>query len=239
MRTADSMLQVLLIEDDPLGQIKLQIMLEEMGYFSALATSLDETVHYLSRKTPDLIVADVKLTDGSTIDFFEEMPPQCPVIFITAVPDRAWIDQTLAIPFAAFYVKPVHSLTLMAAIKRVRNDYLNHLSNHQNPKMLEIDVHYGYKIEVSLAEIFWIKVEGNYVSIHLKNRKYVQRSSLRKLKPELNEYFVQIHHAFIVNLDHITRVNLNENLVYIDGQSFNIGRTFRKKFIDSIYKRQV
>ena len=230
------MLKILIIEDDAIFQAKLQLMVEDLGYVPLVAFGIVEIPHLLATQSPDVILSDVKLPDGSAIDYFLQNPPQCPIIFITAVPDATWIEEVLSIRWAAFYVKPVHSLTLLAAIESVHRSYLNDPIHPKNQKSLPIPVRYGQTTEVFFSDIRWVEVEGNYITLFSKDRKYVQRLSFRKLIPLLDARFIQIHHSIIVNKDYLTRINLNENTVYIHDKAFGIGRTFRKKFIELVYQ---
>lgn len=70
-------------------------------------------------------------------------------------------------------------------------------------------------IEVSPREIYYIEASGNYVEIYYGNKDKMQqkllRATIKQIEEQLHEYpeLVRCHRAFIVNSNHITRVNGN------------------------------
>ncbi|SOH94745.1 Response regulator receiver domain-containing protein [Monaibacterium marinum] len=86
--------RVLIIEDEPLIAMDLSHIVQELGHdVIAVARTRDEAVTAVTDLTPDLILADVRLADGSSgIDAVEDIlgagSEQMPVIFITAYPHR-------------------------------------------------------------------------------------------------------------------------------------------------------
>jgi CheY-like chemotaxis protein/DNA-directed RNA polymerase specialized sigma24 family protein len=84
--------RVLIIEDEPIISLDLQSIVREMGHtVSAIATTRDEAVSAARRTEPGLVLADIKLADGSSgIDAVRQIlsEVQVPIVFITAYPER-------------------------------------------------------------------------------------------------------------------------------------------------------
>lgn len=84
--------KVLIIEDEPIISLDLQSIVREMGHtVSAIATTRDEAVRAARRTEPGLVLADIKLADGSSgIDAVRQIlsEVQVPIVFITAYPER-------------------------------------------------------------------------------------------------------------------------------------------------------
>lgn len=83
---------VLIIEDEPIISLDLQSIVREMGHHvAAIATTRDEAVSAARRNEPGLVLADIKLADGSSgIDAVRQIlsEVQVPIVFITAYPER-------------------------------------------------------------------------------------------------------------------------------------------------------
>lgn len=83
---------VLIIEDEPIISLDLQSIVREMGHtVAAIATTRDEAVSAARRTEPGLVLADIKLADGSSgIDAVRQIlnELQVPIVFITAYPER-------------------------------------------------------------------------------------------------------------------------------------------------------
>jgi CheY-like chemotaxis protein len=82
----------LIIEDEPIISLDLQSIVKEMGHkVAAIATTRDEAVRAARRTEPGLVLADIKLADGSSgIDAVRQIlsEVQVPIVFITAYPER-------------------------------------------------------------------------------------------------------------------------------------------------------
>jgi CheY-like chemotaxis protein/DNA-directed RNA polymerase specialized sigma24 family protein len=84
--------KVLIIEDEPIISLDLQSIIREMGHsVAAIATTRDEAVRAARKTEPGLVLADIKLADGSSgIDAVRQIlsEVQVPIVFITAYPER-------------------------------------------------------------------------------------------------------------------------------------------------------
>jgi len=84
--------RVLIIEDEPIISLDLQTIVKEMGHSVAgIATTRDEAVRAARKTEPGLVLADIKLADGSSgIDAVRQIlsEVQVPIVFITAYPER-------------------------------------------------------------------------------------------------------------------------------------------------------
>lgn len=228
------MFKILIIEDDIVWQIKLQVILEEFGFSILLATCLAEAKQLLATETPQLILSDVRLPDGSALEYFRNHPIDLPIVFVTEFADRQYVEQALVIPFSSFYIKPFHPLTLVAGVQAAYAAFKNTKTEDLPVRALSVPIRYGKKADIPFSKICWIEVEGNYSTIQTTDRKYLQKLSFSKLLPELDERFIQIHKSVIVNRDFINRVNLMNDTVLLRECIFQIGRSFRKGLIDSI-----
>lgn len=84
--------KVLIIEDEPIISLDLQSIVREMGHtVAAIATTRDEAVRAARQTEPGLVLADIKLADGSSgIDAVRQIlsEVEVPIVFITAYPER-------------------------------------------------------------------------------------------------------------------------------------------------------
>jgi len=113
-------MKVLIIEDEPIISLDLQSIVREMGHeVVATATTRDEAVRAARRTEPGLVLADIKLADGSSgIDAVRQIlsEVQVPIIFITAYPERLLTGER---PEPTFLVtKPFVPETVRVAISQ-------------------------------------------------------------------------------------------------------------------------
>lgn len=114
-------MNVLIIEDEKRNFNRLRRLLQEIDYtinVDGPTASVDETADYLSSHTPDLILADIRLTDGLSFDALERTDVQSPVIFITAYDEYA--IRAFKYNGIDYLLKPVDPDELTAAVDKAR-----------------------------------------------------------------------------------------------------------------------
>jgi CheY-like chemotaxis protein len=83
---------VLIIEDEPMIAMDLEALVEELGHNVVFnARTQREAVAAIKHHTPGLVLADIRLADGSSgLDAVNDILEVCqvPVIFITAYPEQ-------------------------------------------------------------------------------------------------------------------------------------------------------
>src|SRR5688572_2774431 len=81
-------MRVVIIEDEPLAAAVLKQAIEAWEHGAAqvigVAENIRDSIELVSRAKPDLIFADIRLSDGVSFRIFEELDVACPVIFATA-----------------------------------------------------------------------------------------------------------------------------------------------------------
>jgi DNA-directed RNA polymerase specialized sigma24 family protein len=112
---------VMIIEDEAIIAMDLESIVRSMGHtVTGIARTESGALDLGARKFPNLILADIQLADGSSgIDavnrLLEEHGP-CPVIFITAFPERLLTGER---PEPAFLIsKPYSEEQVLAAVSQ-------------------------------------------------------------------------------------------------------------------------
>lgn len=111
---------VLIVEDEPLIGMDLESLVEGLGHrVTGIARTHSEAVTFAKSHPPGLILADIRLADGSSgIDAVNEMLQsfEVPVVFITAYPEQLLTGQR---PEPAFLIaKPFRPSTVGAVISQ-------------------------------------------------------------------------------------------------------------------------
>ena len=109
-----------IIEDESIIAMHLQSLVEDLGHeVLGIATTHSEAVAMIKDDQPDLILADIRLADGSSgIDAVKDILEFCdlPVIFITAFPERLLSGER---PEPTYLItKPFLSETVTATISQ-------------------------------------------------------------------------------------------------------------------------
>jgi DNA-binding response OmpR family regulator len=108
---------ILLIEDDREIQENNKDLLESSGgYAVRTAMNLTEAREQVSKETPDIIVMDIMLPDGSGLDFIKEIN-DIPVLFLTALGETSDIVKGLKAGGDDYLTKPYDDDILLARIE--------------------------------------------------------------------------------------------------------------------------
>lgn len=117
--------RILVVDDNGTTLRTMKAMLEEY-YEVALAISGAQAMTSIGKKRPDLILLDYEMPicDGRmTLEMIraDEEMKDIPVIFLTAINDRANIEAVLKLKPAGYFLKPAVKDRLLAEIDKVLN----------------------------------------------------------------------------------------------------------------------
>ena len=119
--------RILLVDDSPLFLRQVKGMLSEK-YDVEMATSGDKAIMMLDRVSPDLILLDYEMpgmNGRDTLNAIRKLPvfKSIPVIFLTAVADKAHIRDVLSLRPDGYILKPVAKADLLKRIAEVRGEF--------------------------------------------------------------------------------------------------------------------
>jgi two-component system response regulator RegX3 len=116
----DTRTVVLVVEDEDSYLDALNVGLSAEGFSVVGARTLGEARDLLARSTPDLVLLDVMLPDGSGIDFCREARTTgVPVIMVTARSSEVDVVLGLEIGAADYVTKPYRLRELVARMRAV------------------------------------------------------------------------------------------------------------------------
>lgn len=125
------MLRTLIIEDEGPARERLAALLAEIDPTCSVAGAVDSIASAESwlrqHPPPDLILADIQLGDGLSLDLFRATPPPCPIVFTTAHDD--YLLPAFATHGIAYLLKPVKRSELAAALRKYRDLGRHYIGN--------------------------------------------------------------------------------------------------------------
>lgn len=126
---------ILLVEDDENILRTNRRILEQEGYTVLCAGTLQKAQALLGEHTPDALVLDINLPDGSGLAFCEEIRPttSAPVLFLTALDEKSEIIEGLVAGGNDYITKPYDVDELLARVKaQLRLAQINRLAAEQS-----------------------------------------------------------------------------------------------------------
>ena len=111
---------ILIIEDEPLVAVSLAKLLKQLepdALVHGPVGSVTEARQWLQQHAaPDLILSDIQLSDGISLDIFDNNDISCPIIFTTAYNEYA--IRAFKLNSIDYLLKPVDKADLEAALKK-------------------------------------------------------------------------------------------------------------------------
>ncbi len=114
-------IKTVIIEDEPaaINRLKKELSQLSVANFQVVQElkSVGQTVAYLQTKPEvDLVLMDIQLTDGLSLEVFRQVEVPCPVIFTTAYDEYAL--QAFKVNSLDYLLKPINPEELAAAVER-------------------------------------------------------------------------------------------------------------------------
>ena len=239
-------MKAVIIEDESLIakelQHKIMEVAPEIRIIEVLPSLKTANKWFMENAEPDLLFADIQLSDGTSFEIFDRFDLKCPVIFTTAY-DKYAIK---AIRFSAldYLLKPVDILELQNAVNRhiVKLNSNNHsgqkelvgnlIQNLRQKDPQEFKLAISVKEGVFLfdpKEIICLEGQNNYTKFFLTNQKpLLVAKTLKEYDDILSDHnFVRVHKSFLVNKEHVKRMD-NEGQIWLTN-NVNVPVSRRKK----------
>lgn len=215
-------MKVLIIEDEKRNAGRLIRLLhdydDDIIIYGPL-TSIVEIEHFFQRKIGiDLILSDIRLTDGLCFDKFNAIPETIPVIFTTAYDEYAL--KAFDYNGIAYLLKPIDKDELIRAIEKCKRMFLNSNTKEiaelcrimqRKPEVYRERFLIGEKdgyIAVPVSEISFISTDSGVVRINMKKgNQYIVDMSLEDIESQLDpKLFFRATRQNIVNISSVKRI---------------------------------
>lgn len=220
------MIPTILVEDDYQSVDSIRSIIQfyniEMELIG-IANSIRTAKEMIEEKKPDLLLLDIELPDGTSLDLLRQLSYKPWNIFITGHSD--FVFEALDYPTIHYLIKPVNANKLSEAVQKYKNitKYFEKTSKTDMDK-LRIKKYFekiaipsvNGSIILEISQIMRLESESNYTYIYLADgQKYLiskTLSTFEELLPE--EIFVRVHKSHIVNIGYIKSI-LKANPPYI------------------------
>ncbi|HRH39440.1 MAG TPA: LytTR family DNA-binding domain-containing protein, partial [Flavobacteriales bacterium] len=92
----------------------------------------------------------------------------------------------------------------------------------------------GREHKVNVADIHYLRAEGNYLCLQLKDRHFLHRMTMNAVEEELDPTrFLRIHRSYIVNRAHVRNSRYSGNNEFIftmaNGERIVSGRSYKEQ----------
>jgi DNA-binding LytR/AlgR family response regulator len=225
------MLNVLIIDDEPLAQDILETYILRIPELALIAKCSDamEANQYINDQIIDLIFLDIQMPHLSGIDFLKTLTSPPKVILTTAFPNFA--IESYALNVHDYLLKPIAFDRFLMSVNRLLGGEIKQVPDYffvkADKKM----------IKVNHDDILYIEGLKDYVIIRLSNSRVVTLQTMKSLEDKLPpNKFKRIHRSYIVNMDKIDSVN--GNMIEVKEKNelkqLPVGKNYKDELLDMI-----
>lgn len=234
-------MKILFVDQDNLFNLRLRHELEEYGSSLEILSiqAPEQSIEILNDYRPDLVVV------GYTVKFsmifthlFGQLKNQN-IDFIIVAHDQKGDIYKKIIEFdpCGYFCAPVDFMSLKYQINRQIQEKMrsNHIGLKKDKEFFVFKWNSQLRKE-RFTDINFIHAEGNYITLHLDNKEYLIRYSLKMIEKELpNNMFIRAHRNYIVNLSKIYSIDIAKNLIILNSCQLPIGRKYKRNVKSSFY----
>ena len=224
-------MRAIAIDDEPLALEVVKSHASKVPFLKLCAVFTDafEALDYLQREKIDLLFLDIKMPDISGIDFFSSLNKKPLVIFTTAYSEHAVTSFELD---AIDYLLKPFSLTRFIKSCNKANELFSLRTSVEPTDFIFVKDGYN-QLKILYNDILFMEAAGNYVTIVLKDKKIITRSTFQEalnLLPE--DRFVRVHRSFIVAISKIDKIERHQ--VTIKEHKVPVSGAYRDQLIASL-----
>jgi DNA-binding LytR/AlgR family response regulator len=213
--------KVLIIEDEKPNADRLKRLINAIRpkatILGVLDSIIDSVEWFTNNDTPDLVMMDVRLSDGLSFDIFEKVKIACPIIFTTAYDEYA--VRAFKYDSIDYLLKPIEQDELEAAFEKLER--ISHgnqqksiagLLNFLQPKDFRsrflLPYRDGYKtVLVSDIAYFYSEMKITRARLH-DGTEEILPQTMEELEQQLNpKFFFRANRQFIIHVDAIQQVH--------------------------------
>lgn len=218
---------ILIVEDEKLNADRLKRLIggiRPQSNVVAVLDSVSEAVEWFNdNPMPDLVMMDVRLSDGLSFEILEKVTITCPIIFTTAYDEYA--VKAFKYNSVDYLLKPVEQEELQTAIEKVEqyctpmggnqtviDDLVRYLKPKSHRSRFLIPYKDGYKA-VSIEEVCYFYLEFKVTKARLQDgTEVVLPQTMEELDLQLDPHiFFRANRQCIIQVNAISQLHNHFN----------------------------
>lgn len=229
-------IRCLIVDDEPLAVNLLEGYIAQVPFLSLSGKCYNamEALAFLHKHEIDLVFLDINMPKLSGLEMAGSLSSQL-IIFTTAYSQHA--VESYEKDAVDYLLKPI---TFDRFVRAVNKAYSLHKRTNDTVTIQKTEPVFYIKsgksmVKINLDEVLFIEGLKDYVSFHTAQQKHVVYKRMKELEDALPANFSRIHNSFIVNRDHIEKIEQNQ--VHIAGHAIPVSDKYREVFFREVSGR--
>lgn len=216
------MKKALIIDDEPLARkivreyakdLKIEIVGECGDGF--------EGVKLIEQLNPDIVFLDIQMPKINGFEMLELISQNPSVIFSTAYDEFAL--KAFEVNAVDYLLKPYTKERFNKAVEKAllkedsKVEQINNSIDQQTDRIDKIVIKDGTEIKIlPLDEVSHIEAYDDYVKIYVGTKYHLKKKTMNFYEKTLkDEQFVRIHRSYLLNIQHLTKIESFEKNSYV------------------------
>lgn len=255
-------IRTIIVDDEPAARTRIARLLAQDSEVELVAECRNglEALEAVQKHKPDLLFLDVQMPQMNGIETLDRIDgDRRPfVIFVTAHDqyalkafDRNAVD---------YLLKPYDDDRFFASLDKAKQHIDMRMNSKLTGKLLDLMREHmharseyteqftirdkGREYKVNVDDIIFLRAEGNYLCLQMKERNHLYRMTMNAVETELDPArFLRIHRSYIVNTAHIrnTRYSGNNEFIFsmANGERIVSGRSYKEQIAKALQEQSV
>ena len=171
---------------------------------------------------PDLLFPDIDMNGQNGLTLARELEGRFMIIFTTAYSQYAL--ESYEVEAVDYLLKPISASRFDQAVDKALSRYSRNVSEADAPIVVKAE---GRFIRIEPSSILFVEGLGDYLVIHLPDRRITTRMTFKTLSEKLPEReFLRTGKSYMVNVRHIE--SFDQTSVTIENKKIPIGAAYRE-----------
>lgn len=232
-------IRCLIVDDEPLAVNLLEQYVAQVPFLtlSGKCYNAMEALSFLHKNEVDLVFLDINMPKLSGLEIAGSLSSQL-IIFTTAYSQHA--VESYEKDAVDYLLKPITFDRFVRAVNKACNllkKSTAETSAAQQPERMFYIKSGKSIVKINLDDVLFIEGLKDYVSFHTVDNKHVVYKRMKELEGILPSNFSRVHNSFIVNRDHIERIEQSQ--VFIKEREIPVSEKYKDAFFQQVNFRML
>lgn len=255
-------IRTIIIDDEPAARARLARLLGQDAEIELVTECRNgtEAVEAIQKHKPDLVFLDVEMPQMNGFEVVDRLRKEhMPfVVFVTAHDQYAL--KAFDVNAVDYLLKPYDDERFHASLGKAKKHLDMRMNSKLTGKLMDLMREHlhakseyteqfiikekGREYRVAVDDIVFLRAEGNYLHLQLKDRHHLYRMTMNAVETELDPTrFLRIHRSYMVNVAHVRSHRYSGNNEFIfsmsNGERIVSGRSYKEPIAKALQEQSV
>ncbi|QQR88269.1 MAG: response regulator transcription factor [Flavobacteriales bacterium] len=244
-------IRTIIADDEPVARARVARLLQQDPEIELVAECRNgsEAIEAVNKHKPDLMFLDVQMPQVNGFEVVQQLGKErMPfVVFVTAHDQYAL--KAFDVNAVDFLLKPYDDDRFHASLSKAKKWMDMRFSSKLTGKLMDLMREHmhanseytetivirerGREWRVGVDDLVFMRAEGNYLHLQLKDKHHLYRMTMNAVETELDpSRFLRIHRSYIINMAHVRSHRYSGNNEFIfsmnNGERIVSGRSYKE-----------